>query len=91
MRIDPKLFVSPVTSQTNTSAPQAKRSKRNTGASVVALSSAGAAVVADTDETEPSPRVEKLKMMVEQGTYHVDLEALASRIIDDDILRGTRS
>ncbi len=90
MRIDPKLFVAPVSSQTTASAP-AKRSKRTTGASVVALSSAGAAVVADTDESEPSPRVEKLKMMVELGTYHVDLETLASRIVDDDILRGSRS
>lgn len=89
MRIDPKLFVAPVSSET-ASAAQPKRAKRNTGASVVALSSAGAAVVADSDETEPSPRVEKLRMMVEQGTYQVDLETLASRIVDDDIVRGTR-
>jgi anti-sigma28 factor (negative regulator of flagellin synthesis) len=58
---------------------------------VVTLSSAGTAVVADADESAPSVRVEKLKMMVEQGKYEVDLETLASRIVDDDILRGTRS
>ena len=90
MRIDPKLFVAPVSSQT-AQQPQPKRSKRNTGASVVSLTSAGAAVVAESDESEPSPRVEKLKMMVEHGTYQVDLETLASRIVDDDIVRGTRS
>lgn len=90
MRIDPKLFVAPTT--TATAAPdtqQPKRSKRNTGASVVSLSAAGAAVVSDGDEGEMSPRVERLKMMVEQGTYQVDLEALASRIVDDDIMRRT--
>ncbi len=94
MRIDPKLFVASVSSQTAQQAPeQPKRAKRNTGASVVSLSSAGAAVVAEpgaTDESEPSARVEELKMMVEQGTYQVDLEALASRIVDDDIMRGSR-
>jgi len=90
MRIEPKLFVTPVSSQT-TEQPQPKRSKRNTGAAVVSLSSAGSAVVAESDESEPSPRVQTLKMMVEQGTYQVDLETLASRIVDDDILRGTRS
>lgn len=90
MRIEPKLLVPPVTSQ-SAEQPQPKRAKRNTGASVVSLSSAGAAVVADLDESEPSPRVQTLKMMIEQGTYHVDLETLASRIVDDDILRGSRS
>ena len=89
MRIDPKLYVAPVSSQT-AQQPQAKRSKRNTGASVVSLSAAGAAVVADADDAAPSPRVETLKMMVERGTYQVDLETLASRIVDDDIVRGTR-
>jgi len=91
MRIDPKLFVAPVTTQTPSEAQQPKRSKRNTGASVVSLSSAGAAVVADSDDAEPSPRVEKLRQMVAEGTYHVDLEALASRIVDDDLVRGTGS
>jgi anti-sigma28 factor (negative regulator of flagellin synthesis) len=91
MRIDPKLLVTPISSQTTHEAPQAKRSKRNTGASVVSLSSAGTAVIADSDESEPSPRVERLKMMVEQGTYQVDLETLASRIVDDDFMRRTGS
>ncbi len=90
MRIEPKVYVAPVSSQT-AQQPQGKRSKRNTGASVVSLSSAGAAVVADSDDSEPSPRVEKLKMMVDAGTYQVDLETLASRIVDDDITRRTGS
>ncbi len=91
MRIDPKLFVAPTSTPSATPEPQTKRSKRNTGASVVSLSAAGAAVVADGDDGEMSPRVERLKMMVEQGTYQVDLEALASRIVDDDIMRRTGS
>jgi anti-sigma28 factor (negative regulator of flagellin synthesis) len=90
MRIEPKVYVAPISSETARE-PQAKRSKRNTGASVVSLSSAGAAVVSDADDAEFSPRVEKLKMMVEQGTYQVDLETLASRIVDDDIVRRTGS
>ena len=35
-------------------------------------------------------RVEKLKMMVEAGTYKVDLDTLASRIVDDEAVRGSR-
>jgi anti-sigma28 factor (negative regulator of flagellin synthesis) len=87
MRIEPKVYVAPISSETARE-PQGKRSRRNTGASVVSLSSAGSAVVSDADDAEPSARVQTLKMMVEQGTYHVDLETLASRIVDDDILRG---
>lgn len=90
MRIDPKLFVAPTSTQTPAPEAQPKRSKRNTGASVVSLSAAGAAVVADGEDGEMSPRVERLKMMVEQGTYQVDLEALATRIVDDDIMRRTK-
>jgi len=90
MRIDPSLFVAPVTSETGAAKPHAKGTgKVPSGASVVALSPAGAAVVGHQDETGPSPRVEKLKAMVDAGTYKVDLETLASRIVDDEVVRGS--
>lgn len=90
MRIDPNLIVAPITSEETTAKPRQKRTTRPPGASVVALSAAGAAVVADADEPEMSRRVESLRMMVEAGTYTVDLNALASRIVDDDAIRGSR-
>ena len=90
MRIDPNLYVAPVTQETAAKPQPSKGSGRSAGASVVALSSAGAAVVADPDHSPPSPRVDKLKMMVDAGTYHVDMEALAFRIVDDEVVRGTK-
>jgi anti-sigma28 factor (negative regulator of flagellin synthesis) len=89
MRIDPSLFVAPVTSET-AAKPHANGPRASGPSSVVALSSAGAAVVADTEDGPPSPRVEKLKMMVEAGAYKVDLDTLASRIVDDEVVRGSR-
>lgn len=90
MRIDPKLFVAPVSSETAQKPATKAPGKAASQASVVNLSAAGSAVVADSDDSAPSARVEKLKAMVEAGSYHVDLDALASRIVDDEALRGTR-
>lgn len=90
MRIDPKLLVAPVSSAT-AQKPQQKTARSEGKASVVSLSSAGAAVVGSSEDEAMSPRVERLKQLVEAGSYKVDLDTLASRIIDDEVLRGTRS
>lgn len=90
MRIDPKIFVAPVSSESAQKPAPKAPGKAASQASVVTLSSAGSAVVADADDSVPSARVEKLRAMVEAGTYKVDLEALAARIVDDEVVRGGR-
>jgi anti-sigma28 factor (negative regulator of flagellin synthesis) len=90
MRIDPTLVVAPVASETSAAKPRTKRTTKPP-ASVVAMSSAGAAMVADGDDGDViSPRVETLRMMVEKGDYKVDLDTLASRIVDDEVVRARR-
>lgn len=93
MRIDPNLSVVPVSSDASKPATTAKSSQAQAPsqqASVVALSTAGAAVVADPDAASAAQtaKIEKLRMAVEKGTYKVDFETLASRIVDDDLGRA---
>lgn len=92
MRIDPNLSVVPVSSDASKPATTAKSTQAQapSQASVVALSTAGAAVVADPDAASAAQtaKIEKLRMAVEKGTYKVDFETLASRIVDDDLGRA---
>ncbi len=90
MRIDPNLVVSPTTLDTRKAHTDAKGSApAPDGASTVTLSSAGAAMAASPS---PSPgitaRLEKIRALIDQGEFPVDLDKLASRIVDDDILRS---
>jgi flagellar biosynthesis anti-sigma factor FlgM len=92
MRIEPKTVVQVTTADAQK--PQPKLATGTTppahGSSVVALSTAGAAVTAASDhEAKQTAKIEKLRAMVETGTYKVDLETLASRIVDDEVMRGT--
>lgn len=91
MRITPKT-VTQVSSETPKAPRQTPRGSGPIGgqASVVALSTAGAAVVKDAAEPAPASdaRIEKLRAAVEAGTYKVDLHTLASRIVDDEVVRG---
>ena len=91
MRIDPNLIVVPLGSESQK--PQPKLAAGTTppahGSTVVALSTAGAAVAAAPDpDTAQTTKIEKLRAMVETGTYRVDLETLAARIVDDEVMRG---
>ncbi|MEJ7601879.1 MAG: flagellar biosynthesis anti-sigma factor FlgM [Kofleriaceae bacterium] len=45
---------------------------------------------AASDETSPvmSARLDKIRAMLDTGTYPIDLDQLASRIVDDEWLRG---
>jgi flagellar biosynthesis anti-sigma factor FlgM len=92
MRIDPNLTVVPLGSESQKPQPKLATGTMPPahGASVVALSTAGAAVAAAPDlEAAQTAKIEKLRTAVETGTYKVDLETLASRIVDDEVLRGT--
>jgi flagellar biosynthesis anti-sigma factor FlgM len=93
MRIDPNLSVVPVSSESPKSqTPKAAStgSSQASQASVVALSTAGAAVVADPDAASAAQtmKIEKLRAAVATGTYKVDYETLASRIVDDEVMRS---
>jgi anti-sigma28 factor (negative regulator of flagellin synthesis) len=95
MRIDPKVVTPPVTRDaTNTPSTAAKSSDLGDSASVVKLSAAatGAASAADTTGAAPTTtsRLQTIRAMLDKGNYPVDLDLLASRIVDDEVLRAGR-
>lgn len=87
MRIDPKAGISPI-SIDSSKPQQAPKSGAQTGASVVTLSSAAAAIPPDgTPPAHIAARLEKIRAMLDRGDYPVDLDMLAARIVDDEALR----
>lgn len=95
MRIDPKVVTPPVTRDaTNTPTTTAKSNEVGDSASVVKLSAAaaGAASAADTAGAAPTTtsRLQTIRAMLDKGNYPVDLDMLASRIVDDEVLRAGR-
>jgi len=94
MRIDPKVVISPIARDTRESQPAAKAgAAQASSASVVKLSTAGAAVATDTASTSPTTtaRLQTIRALLDKGDYPVDLDQLASRIVDDELLRAGRS
>lgn len=88
MRIDPKVVVSPT--QLETTKPGADRrtgAAPSTGgaSSVVELSSAAKSM--RTAEPTNSERLDKIRALLDAGEYAVDLDQLASRIVDDEVMR----
>jgi anti-sigma28 factor (negative regulator of flagellin synthesis) len=96
MRIDPKVVTTPITRDARDSQPAAgkPRSARITGtSSVVKLSIAGSAASAEAAPSGPTTtaRLQTIRAMLDRGDYPVDLDQLASRIVDDEFLRAGRS
>ena len=87
MRIDPRVSVSPVDSQKSPDA-KPKAPAAPSGASVVSLSSAASALAPEETSETITARLEKIRAMLARGTYPVDLDLLASRIVDDESMRG---
>lgn len=93
MRIDPKTAIPPIARDLRES-PSAGSTRTSEAdedsASVVKLSSAGAAASADSVAAAPTTttRLEVIRAMLDKGDYPVDLDLLASRIVDDDLLRA---
>jgi len=86
MRIDPKLItVAAVTPKAARSDEKPRTAERGT---IVELSTAGAAAMESTTSPEITAKVAKLRSQVATGSYKIDYEKLAERIVDDDILRG---
>jgi anti-sigma28 factor (negative regulator of flagellin synthesis) len=91
MRIDSKVAISPVTRDARepSAAPSGQAAS---SASVVKLSAAGAAVSAESAASPTTTtRLQTIRAMLDKGDYPVDLDLLASRIVDDDLLRAGRS
>ena len=96
MRIDPKVVTPPIARDTRESQPSASK-PRGTAASdapsVVKLSIAGTAASAGAAPAGPTTtaRLQTIRAMLDKGDYPVDLDQLASRIVDDELVRVGRS
>jgi anti-sigma28 factor (negative regulator of flagellin synthesis) len=96
MRIANTVATAPIARDTRDSAPVGAKQSDTAGssASVVKLSSAGAAASVDAaSPTGPTTtsRLQTIRAMLDKGDYPVDLDALASRIVDDEVVRAGRS
>lgn len=88
MRIDPKVVVSPT--QLETTKPRAGGTPPpSKGGDVVQLSAAATSV--GGPKPTNSERLDKIRALLEAGEYAVDLDKLASRIVDDDVERTRKS
>jgi anti-sigma28 factor (negative regulator of flagellin synthesis) len=94
MRIDPKVAIPQITRETRESPASAgKTSEAATTSAVVKLSAAGAAASAETAPAAATTttRLHAIRAMLDKGDYPVDLDVLATRIVDDEVLRARRS
>lgn len=90
MRIDPKVIVSPVSvvdEKPHTPARGSEPPGHARGASIVSLSRAAANVAANNMPEHVAERIEQLRAMIASGEYTVDLDQLAMRVVDDDMVR----
>jgi anti-sigma28 factor (negative regulator of flagellin synthesis) len=90
MRIDPKVAISPATRDAR-EAPSttAKSGDAASGASVVKLSAAGMTASAEAAASPTTTsRLQTIRAMLDKGNYPVDLDVLATRIVDDEVLRS---
>jgi flagellar biosynthesis anti-sigma factor FlgM len=83
MRIDPKVVVSPT--QLDTTKPRASGTTPPKGGDVVQLSAAASA--ASQAQPTNSERLEKIRALIDAGEYAINLDQLASRIVDDEVMR----
>jgi flagellar biosynthesis anti-sigma factor FlgM len=90
MRIDPNVVVSPIKPvRTDEASKQPQKPESGSSASVVQLSSA--AQSAGTAAPGVAARVDKIRAMLDAGQYPVDLDKLASSMVDDEIMRTKKS
>ena len=82
MRIDPKPPVPPVAAKPvrEQAAPRPPADR----AAVVELSDASA--TAEAARQDSAARVSELRLQIERGTYQVDLDKLAARLADEELV-----
>lgn len=92
MRIESKVSVVPVVADSREGKPAA--APKQDPSSVVTLS-AGASASSSSMDGEVSAanaaRIAQIREAIRTGTYPIDLDKLASRIVDDEVVRGTAS
>jgi len=86
MRIDPTRPTS--LEPRDTKAPTKAAPASSEGAAVVKLSEAASTATTEADMTA---RVAHIRALIRAGEYPVDLDMLASRIVDDELLRVGRA
>jgi anti-sigma28 factor (negative regulator of flagellin synthesis) len=93
MRIDSKLDITPITTEGREAPERTPAKAESSVATVVSLSPAGAraAAAAGRAQSGQTTRLEKIKAMIDAGDYPVDLDKLAERIADDELVRTRRS
>jgi anti-sigma28 factor (negative regulator of flagellin synthesis) len=96
MRIDPKAVTPPIARQAREPQPSPGSAGDATVSgvsSVVKLSIAGSAASAGAAPSGPTTttRLQTIRAMLDKGDYPVDLDQLASRIVDDEFVRAGRS
>jgi anti-sigma28 factor (negative regulator of flagellin synthesis) len=95
MRIDSKVAISPITREAREAQPAAAKADDAAASSaVVKLSAAGAAASAEPGaaaSATTTSRLQAIRAMLDRGDYPVDLDVLATRIVDDEVLRVGRS
>lgn len=92
MRIEPKLEITPVADARESQRREIPRDSPASEATVVSISTAGArAAEAKGPDKGMTARLERIKAMIDSDSYPVDLDKLAERIADDEILRSRRS
>lgn len=92
MRIEPKVVISPITREPRESQPSTVKAD-DVASAVVKLSAAGAAVSAESPPAAATTtsRLRAIRAMLDKGDYPVDLDVLATRIVDDELLPRGRS
>jgi len=95
MRIDPKVVIPPIARDTYDSQPSPAKSRAaaaSDASSIVKLSIAGTALSAEAPASPTTTaRLQTIRAMLDRGDYPVDLDQLASRIVDDELTRVGRS
>lgn len=91
MRIDPTIITPITDAPRRPTAPPARGAGQD--AAVVSLGADASAAAASSSGVSPeiSARVSRVRELLANGEYVVDLDKLASRILDDDLAREGQS
>lgn len=97
MRIVPNVVSTPIARDSRDAQPaKSGDAAPSTAASIVSLSAAGASASSETrpatgSTSTTTTRLQTIRAQLDKGNYPVDLDVLASRIVDDEFLRAGRS
>ncbi|MEO8552279.1 MAG: flagellar biosynthesis anti-sigma factor FlgM [Kofleriaceae bacterium] len=99
MRIEAQVGVVPVAADSREGKPASASTSTSTSvkpdpSSIVTLSAAGASASSAPDgevSAANAARITQIREAIRKGQYPIDLDKLASRIVDDEVVRGTAS